>query len=118
MKKVNVFSLGFIYAGCFLGAGCVSGQELMQFFGSFGIRGFFGVLISVIIQFALSVIVFKYVHKTKTTEFDRIVVKPDIPLLRAVVGITAAFFIKNAEAVIFFPIFAAELACQFVHIDH
>ncbi|MBR0277239.1 MAG: hypothetical protein IJQ50_02100 [Clostridia bacterium] len=108
MKKVNVFSLGFIYAGCFLGAGCVSGQELMQFFGSFGIRGFFGVLISVIIQFALSVIVFKYVHKTKTTEFDRIVVKPDIPLLRAVVGITAAFFMYGV--VIIMSAGAGELA--------
>ena len=33
MKKLNVFRLGLLFAGCFLGAGYVSGQELCEQFG-------------------------------------------------------------------------------------
>ena len=36
MKKIGSLKLGLSFAGCFLGAGYVSGQELWQFFGSFG----------------------------------------------------------------------------------
>ena len=39
-EKESALRLGFTYAGCFLGAGYVSGQELWQFFGRFGEKGF------------------------------------------------------------------------------
>ena len=38
-EKESALRLGFTYAGCFLGAGYVSGQELWQFFGRFGENG-------------------------------------------------------------------------------
>ena len=44
MKKIGALNLGLAFAGCFLGAGYVSGQELWQFFGSFGGGGLLGVL--------------------------------------------------------------------------
>ena len=43
-KKWNAGSIGLTFAGSFLGAGYVSGQELWQFFGSFGGGGLLGVL--------------------------------------------------------------------------
>ena len=43
-KKWNAGSIGLTFAGSFLGAGYVSGQELWQFFGSFGGGGRLGVL--------------------------------------------------------------------------
>lgn len=46
MKKIGISKTAFTMAGCFLGAGFVSGQELWQFFGSFGKIGLIGVLIS------------------------------------------------------------------------
>ncbi len=46
MKKISTISLALTYVGLFLGAGFVSGQELWQFFACFGVRGFFGFLIS------------------------------------------------------------------------
>ena len=33
MKRISLLRLGVVFAGCFLGAGYVSGQELWQFFG-------------------------------------------------------------------------------------
>ena len=47
MRKINFLGLGFILAGCFLGAGFLSGNELKQFFGNFGWFGILGCIISV-----------------------------------------------------------------------
>jgi|GEM_PF-4829672 len=41
-QKIGTLRLALTFAGCFLGAGYVSGQELWQYFGAFGARGFWG----------------------------------------------------------------------------
>ena len=92
MKKLNMFILGFTYAGCFLGAGYVSGQELWQFFGAYGVKGIYGLIITVLIQFAFGIILVQLVHKTEIYEMDRIAVKWDIPVLRGVFSAGATFF--------------------------
>ena len=47
MKKINSLSLCLTFAGCFLGAGYVSGQELWQFFGAYGIGGIAGFIVAI-----------------------------------------------------------------------
>ena len=44
MEKLNARRVGLTFAGSFLGAGYVSGQELWQFFGAFGRGGLVGIL--------------------------------------------------------------------------
>ena len=57
MKQLKPWQLAFTFIGCFLGAGFVSGQELWQFFGSFGSSGLLGALLaSALLCFAGSVI--------------------------------------------------------------
>ena len=46
-RKESALRLGFTFAGCYLGAGYVSGQELWQFFGCFGWQGIAGLLLAV-----------------------------------------------------------------------
>ena len=48
MKKIGALNLGLAFAGCFLGAGYVSGQELWQYFGAFGARGLLGLALAVV----------------------------------------------------------------------
>ncbi len=36
MRRFGFLNISFIFAGCFLGAGFLSGNELIQFFGNFG----------------------------------------------------------------------------------
>ena len=50
MKEIKTWSLAFTYVGCFLGAGFISGQELWQFFGSFGNLGYVGFLLAVVLS--------------------------------------------------------------------
>ena len=42
--------------GCFLGAGFVSGQELWQYFGCFGIQGILGLFTACLILTGLGLI--------------------------------------------------------------
>ena len=47
MEDLKSSQLGMIFTGSFLGAGFVSGQEIMQFFGVFGKMGIVGMILSV-----------------------------------------------------------------------
>ena len=61
-KKWNAGSIGLTFAGSFLGAGYVSGQELWQFFGSFGGGGLLGVLAAMVL---LALLVILYVSQAE-----------------------------------------------------
>lgn len=92
MKKISTLSLGFTYAGCFLGAGFVSGQEIWQFFGAFGLMGIFGIILTFLLHFLFGVILIKLIHNTGITEMDKIVVWKNIPSIRTLVGAITTFF--------------------------
>ncbi len=49
MNKIGTFQLAVMFCGCFLGAGFLSGNEIWQFFASFGIKGLMGCILSVIL---------------------------------------------------------------------
>lgn len=66
-KRSNVIKIASVYTGTVLGAGFASGQEIMQFFTSYGIEGIYGVILSGIL-FALigwAVLEMVYVQKIK-----------------------------------------------------
>lgn len=92
MKKIGTLSLGFTFAGCFLGAGFVSGQEIWQFFGAFGVFGIFGIILTFLLHFLFGIVLIKLIHGTKIIDMDKIVVWKNIPWLRALVGIITTFF--------------------------
>ena len=48
-RKESALRLGFTFAGCYLGAGYVSGQELWQFFGAFGNWGYVGFVLAALL---------------------------------------------------------------------
>ena len=45
--NVGTIALGLTYAGSFFGAGYVSGNELYEFFGSFGLSGYVGLALAI-----------------------------------------------------------------------
>ncbi|NLK98939.1 hypothetical protein [Defluviitalea saccharophila] len=66
-KGSNIIKIASVYTGTVLGAGFASGQEIMQFFTSYGIEGIYGVILSGIL-FALigwAVLEMVYVRKIK-----------------------------------------------------
>ena len=92
MKIMGVLLLAVAFAGCFLGAGYVSGQEIWQFFGSFGIYGLWGLLLAVLLQCFFGNILFRLASDTGIEELDKVVIRQNAPALRAFVGATEVFF--------------------------
>ena len=85
--------MGLAFAGCFLGAGYVSGQELWQFFGSFGIKGTAGLLLAVGLLFLTGVVMILLGRITGLKEIDKLVVSRDVPILRYAVTILELLFL-------------------------
>lgn len=94
MKELKAIPLAFTYAGCFLGAGYVSGQELWQFFGSFGNWGYVGFLIAMSMFIVLGIMLIRLTQMTGCEEVDQLLVPWDLPWLRTASGlILAALFL-------------------------
>ena len=93
MKKVNFFTVAATFAGCFLGAGYVSGQELKQFFGDYGSNWVLGLLVAVIAQLVLGVVILLVSRRTGDVAMDRVVVPKSLPWLRNFMGIAIALML-------------------------
>ena len=92
-RKENALRLGFTFAGCYLGAVYVSGQELWQFFGCFGWQGIAGLLLAVALSFFFGVLLLRLVQRTGCDQTDALVIRRPIPLLRDAVGLLQLFFL-------------------------
>lgn len=92
MDDLNSRQLGMIFTGSFLGAGFVSGQEIMQFFGVFGTMGFVGMFLAIGLFGAFGYM-FMYLAKADhTTAIDRIIMGEGKTILhRFLNGISLAF---------------------------
>ena len=88
----EMFKLAFVYAGCYLGAGYVSGQEIWQFFGTFGKYGFSGLSVALLLQFALGCMVVLIAKEKGIYEADEIIVKENNKFLRGLFGFFESFF--------------------------
>lgn len=93
MHKLKVSQISSLFAGCFLGAGFVSGQELLQFFAAFGFNGFYGLILSVLILWFCGVIVFRTSQLSRIFDMEKIVVPWNIPWLYNLCGILQAVFL-------------------------
>lgn len=93
MKKINSLNLMFTFAGCFLGAGYVSGQELWQFFGSFGKVGLVGMAVSAVLLSAFGILLTRYVQLTGISDMDKVVIKKDNKILRSIFVALEVFFL-------------------------
>lgn len=77
MKKLSVYKISVSFAGAFLGAGYISGQELWQFFGFFGAKGLLGICIAMSLIAVFGMALSYIVDHTKVAEVDKIFVPWD-----------------------------------------
>ena len=87
MKKISAITLSFSFTGCFLGAGYVSGQELYQFFGSFGDNGVVGIVLAAALLGALCGLLSRLAYRTGISDIDTIVAGPDNKILIFIFGV-------------------------------
>ena len=113
MKRLGVLSLGFTFAGCFLGAGYVSGQELWQFFGTFGMPGIGGLSLAVLLQCIFGIILLLLARDTGLDELDRIVIRRERPILRVLTGAAEMIFMFGVCVIMYAG--AGALLAQTLH---
>jgi len=70
MKDNNFFKISSIYIGTVIGAGFASGQEIIKFFGVYGYKGIFGVILAGVMFSIIGAIVLSKVYTNKITGFD------------------------------------------------
>lgn len=99
MKKLSLSRLALTYAGCFLGAGYVSGQELWQFFGAFGFWGLVGLILALSGMLAFSCLLISLAQKTGIVEMDRIVVPWEITWLRGISAVLQVVFLFGVAVI-------------------
>lgn len=80
MKQLSVTRIAFLFSGCFLGAGFVSGQELWQFFGCFGRGGFWGLAISAVLFALCGILLIRLAQISGVKEMDETVIRWEHPL--------------------------------------
>ena len=93
LKKISVLEIATVFTGSFLGAGFLSGQELLQFFGVFGGYGLAGMVLAIAAFCLFSLLVMDIAKRTGKTEFDRIIVPWELPWLRGIVSGVFLFFL-------------------------
>ncbi|MDW7658843.1 MAG: hypothetical protein SCM11_16875 [Bacillota bacterium] len=91
--------LAYLFAGCYLGAGFVSGREIWQFYGRFGVYGALGLLVSAILFPLAGVCIIRLAQISGIREMDKIVVRKDIPWLRRIIFTVQIFFLFSIVAI-------------------
>ncbi|MDF2674498.1 MAG: transporter [Clostridiales bacterium] len=65
--------IAFVFVGTIVGAGLASGQEILQFFGLYGIKGFLGILLCGVMYIILSIVIVNLCFKHKYKSYRDIV---------------------------------------------
>lgn len=86
MENMSVLRLALVFAGCFLGAGYVSGQEMWQYFGAFGLPGYCGLAIALTLIFLFGVMVIRLAQLTGHEETDRLMLPGNCRFLQIVIA--------------------------------
>lgn len=84
-KKYSPFTIASVYIGTVVGAGFASGQEVLQFFGYFGIRGFVGIALSSAVFIFFGILILQLGYKLKAESF--------LPVVKEVAGEKIGFVI-------------------------
>lgn len=82
-----------LYTGSFLGAGFLSGQEILQFFGQFGLWGLAGMVLTIAAFGAFSWMALSIAKRTGHLEFDKIILRQDNKVLRVVFSAVFLIFL-------------------------
>lgn len=85
--SVSTRQLGVSFAGCFLGAGYVSGREMWQFFGRFGPVGWLGLGLSIALMGGVGLLLLTMVRRTGRHELSFLMVPWHLPALRRLLAL-------------------------------
>ena len=72
-NKLSAVNIAFLYVGTLMGAGFASGREIWQFFGVFGDRSYFAVLIVTILFMLFGMMTVMISDGIRSTDIGKII---------------------------------------------
>ncbi|MBX7287752.1 transporter [Clostridium chauvoei] len=103
MRKelTKIFQIAVVFIGTIVGAGLASGQEITEFFTSYGVASFIGIIICGIFYISMGTIVSKISIKYRLNSYSDVirVVSPNI-LGKATGVITTLYLISSASIIL------------------
>lgn len=66
----NILQIASVYIGAVIGAGFASGQEIIQFFTQYGIKGMYGLLLAGALQGLIGAVLLEVVYEKKWDSYD------------------------------------------------
>lgn len=76
-QRLSFFGIALIYVGTVVGAGFASGREIWQFFGVFGVKGEYGIMIVGCLFVAMSLMTTMIARFLRTNDIGRVIFPSD-----------------------------------------
>lgn len=99
-NKVNYYAIAMIYVGTMFGAGFVSGQEILQFFGCNTNYAIFGTIILGILVLIFSFVVMHNSYISQPTSFEQLIIGKN-NILKYIVNFLFLFFACGVLIIMF-----------------
>ncbi|MBU3110609.1 YkvI family membrane protein [Clostridium lacusfryxellense] len=102
MKKIigPIFQTAAVFIGTIVGAGLASGQEITQFFSTYGYVSFFGILICGLIYIVISSIIISISIKHKLSSYTELINLVSPGFFGVITDIFTSFFLVSGAAII------------------
>ncbi|MGF7399222.1 hypothetical protein PQ744_02210 [Thermoanaerobacterium thermosaccharolyticum] len=95
-KELSVFSIAATYIGTVVGAGFASGQEVLQFFGFHGIRGFIGLFVAAFIFILYGYFILLLGNRLNAVSHYEVIMKAGGPVFGKIIDYVIIFFLFGA----------------------
>lgn len=99
-KIFLVFQIGAVFIGTVVGAGLASGQEISQFFTTYGYKSFIGIFLCCFIYIAMAFIIIDISLKYKLNSYDGLISLVSPGLLGNITNFLTTFFLIGSSATI------------------
>ncbi|SMC28497.1 Uncharacterized membrane protein YkvI [Clostridium acidisoli DSM 12555] len=102
MKKsiFTIFQISAVFIGTIVGAGLASGQEITQFFTSFGPKSLLGIFICTFIYIGVSFIIIDLSTKYNLSSYKELIILVNSSLLGKITDLLTSFFMISGAAII------------------
>lgn len=96
----SIFQIAAVFIGTIVGAGLASGQEITQFFTTYGYKSFIGILLCCIIYIIMGYIVIDLSLKYKLNSYDSLIKLVSPGILGSITNILTTIFLISGSAII------------------
>ncbi|WP_026881792.1 transporter [Clostridium akagii] len=102
MKKslYTIFQISAVFVGTIVGAGLASGQEITQFFTSFGYKSFIGIFICMFIYISISYIIINLSTSYNLSSYKQLIILVNSGFLGKITDLLTSFFMVSGAAII------------------